>query len=70
LGASVDDSAIYFVLQGARRFIAPGPLPNVANRAKENVNVSGLAERIKIANAVPGRPGYLRCRVTTVLTPQ
>jgi hypothetical protein len=52
--ASVDDSAIYFVLHGARRFIAFGPLPNAANCAEENVNISGLAERIKIANAVPG----------------
>jgi len=70
LGASVDDLAIYFVLHGARGFIAPGPLSNVANCAEENVNIGGLAERIKIANAVPGRPGYLRCRVTTVLTPR
>jgi len=44
-----------FVLHGARRFIAPGPLSNAANCAEENVNISGLAERIKIANAVPGR---------------
>ncbi len=54
LGTSVDDSAIYFVLHGARRFIALGPLPNAANCAEENVNTSGLAERIKIANAVLG----------------
>jgi FkbM family methyltransferase len=54
LGASVDDSAISFVLHGARRFIALGPLPNAANCAEENVNISGLAERIKIANAVLG----------------
>jgi len=65
LGASVVDSAISFVLYGARRFIALGPLPNAANCAEENVNISGLAERIKTANAVPGRPGCLRCRVTT-----
>jgi FkbM family methyltransferase len=52
LGASVDDSAIYFVLQGTRRFVALGPLPNAANCAEENVNISGLAERAKIANAV------------------
>ena len=69
LGASVDDSAISFVLHGASRFIALGPLPNAANCAEENVNISGLAERIKIANDVPRRSGCLRCRVTTVLTP-
>ena len=70
LGTSVDDSAISFVLHGARRFIALGLLSNATNRAEENVNISGLAERIKIVNAVPGRPGCLRCCVTTVLTPQ
>ena len=53
-GASVDDLAIYFVLHGARRFIALGPLPSAANCAEENVNISGLAERAKIANTVPG----------------
>jgi tRNA1(Val) A37 N6-methylase TrmN6 len=42
------------VLHGARRFVALGPLPNAANCAEENVNISGLAERIKIANAVLG----------------
>ena len=56
LGASVDDSATYFVLHGARRFIALRPLPNAANYAEENVNISGLTERAKIANAVPGGP--------------
>jgi predicted nicotinamide N-methyase len=35
LGASVDDPAIYFVLHGARRFIALGPLTNAANCAEE-----------------------------------
>jgi FkbM family methyltransferase len=69
-GASVDDLAIYFVLHGARKVIALGPLPSAANCAEENFNTSGLAERIKIANAVPGRPSCLRCRVTTVLTPR
>ncbi|MFP3287561.1 MAG: hypothetical protein RXP86_09910 [Acidilobus sp.] len=44
VGASVSDSAIYFVLHGARRFIAVGPLPNAAKCAEENVNISGLAE--------------------------
>jgi len=42
------------MLHGARRFIVLGPLPNAANCAEENVNISGLAERIKIANAVLG----------------
>jgi len=52
--ASVDYSAIYFVLHGARKVIALGPLPSAASCAEENVNISGLTERAKIANTVPG----------------
>ena len=33
-----------FARHGARRFIALGPLPNVASCAEENVNISGLAD--------------------------
>jgi len=44
LGTSVDYSAIYFVLYGARRFIALGPLPSAASCAEENVNISGLTD--------------------------
>ena len=60
MGASVDDSAIYFVPHGARKVIAVEPLPNASNHAEENVNISGLAERAKIANAILGRSGCLR----------
>ncbi|MFP3319488.1 MAG: hypothetical protein RXO24_02915 [Acidilobus sp.] len=59
-----------FARHGARRFIALGPLPNAASCAEENVDISGLGERVKIANAILGKSGYLRCRVTTVLMPQ
>ena len=54
IGASAGDTVLYFVLNGARKVIAVEPLPNVANCAEENVNVSGLAERTKIANAILG----------------
>jgi hypothetical protein len=59
-----------FARHGARRFIALGPLSNAASCAKENVDISGLGKRAKIANAILGKSGYLRCRVTTVLMPQ
>ncbi|MFP3287443.1 MAG: hypothetical protein RXP86_09320 [Acidilobus sp.] len=49
-----------FARHGARRFIALGPLPNAASCAEENVNISGLAERAKIANAILGKSGHLR----------
>ncbi|MFP3320116.1 MAG: FkbM family methyltransferase [Acidilobus sp.] len=54
IGASAGDTALYFVLNGARKVIAVEPLPNVTNCTEENVNISGLAERAKIANAVLG----------------
>jgi len=60
VGASVSDLAIHFVLQGARKVIALEPLPDAAKRAEENVNISGLAERAKIANAILGKSGRLR----------
>jgi len=39
--------------------IAVEPLPNVARCAEENVSISGLAERAKIANAILGKSGHL-----------
>jgi FkbM family methyltransferase len=60
IGASAGDTALYFVLNGARKVIVVEPLPNVANCAEENVNISGLAERAKIANAILGKSGHLR----------
>jgi len=60
VGANTGETALYFVLNGARKVIAVEPLPNVAKCAEENVNVSGLAERTKIANAILGKSGHLR----------
>jgi FkbM family methyltransferase len=51
VGANVGDSALYFVLNGARRVIAVEPLPNVARCAEENVRLSGAADKIKVLNA-------------------
>jgi len=52
--------AIYFVLHGAGKVIALEPLPNAAKCAEENVNISGLAERAKTANAILGKSGRPR----------
>ncbi|MFP3172421.1 MAG: FkbM family methyltransferase [Acidilobus sp.] len=51
VGASVGDSALYFVLNGARKVIAVEPLPNVAKCAEENVRLSGAADKVKVLNA-------------------
>jgi FkbM family methyltransferase len=51
VGASVGDSALYFVLNGARKVIAVEPLPNVARCAEENVRLSGATDKVKVINA-------------------
>ena len=51
VGASVGDTALYFVLTGARKVIAVEPLPNVAKCAEENVRLSGATDKVKVINA-------------------
>jgi FkbM family methyltransferase len=54
VGASVGDTALYFVLNGARKVIAVEPLPNVARCAEENVRLSGATDKVKVINAALG----------------
>ena len=54
LGANVGDTALYFVLNGARKVIAVEPLPNVAKCAEENARLSGVVDRVKVVNAALG----------------
>ncbi|MFP3172768.1 MAG: FkbM family methyltransferase [Acidilobus sp.] len=49
--ASAGDTALYFVLNGARKVIALEPLPNVARCAEENVRLSGATDKVKVINA-------------------
>jgi len=51
VGASVGDSALYFLLNGARKVIAVEPLPKVARCAEENVRLSGATDKVKVLNA-------------------
>ncbi|MFP3172736.1 MAG: FkbM family methyltransferase [Acidilobus sp.] len=51
VGANIGDSALYFVLNGARKVIALEPLPNVAKCAEENVRLSGATDKVKVINA-------------------
>ncbi len=51
VGASVGDSALYFVLNGAKKVIAVEPLPNVAKCAEENVKLSGATDKVRVLNA-------------------
>jgi len=51
VGASVGDTALYFVLNGARKVIAVEPLPNVAKCAEENVRLSSATDKVRVLNA-------------------
>ncbi len=51
VGASVGDTALYFVINRARKVIAVEPLPKVARCAEENVRLSGATDKVKVINA-------------------
>jgi len=51
VGANTGDTALYFILHGARKVIAVEPLPNVARCADENVRLSGATDKVKVLNA-------------------
>ncbi|MFP3320052.1 MAG: FkbM family methyltransferase [Acidilobus sp.] len=51
IGANIGDSALYFILHGARKVIALEPLPNVARCAEENVRLSGTTDKVRVLNA-------------------
>jgi len=54
VGASVGDTALYFVLKGARKVIALEPLPNVAKCAEEHLKLNGVTDEVKVINAALG----------------
>ncbi|MFP3287383.1 MAG: FkbM family methyltransferase, partial [Acidilobus sp.] len=51
VGANIGDSALYFVINGARKVIAVEPLTKVARCAEENVRLSGATDKVKVINA-------------------
>ena len=54
VGANTGDTALYFVLNGARKVIAVEPLPNVARCAEENLRLNGITDEVKLINAALG----------------
>jgi len=62
VGANVGDTALYFILHGARKVIAVEPLPNVAKCAEENLRLNDAADRVKVVNAaLGGEPMSVPC---------
>jgi FkbM family methyltransferase len=64
VGANVGDTALYFVLNGARKVIAVEPLPNVAKCAEENVRLSGAIDKVRVINAaLSNEPVSVPCNI-------
>ncbi|MDT7867178.1 MAG: FkbM family methyltransferase [Acidianus sp.] len=69
VGANVGDTALYFVLNGARKVIAVEPLPNVAKCAEENLRLNGAADKVKVINAaLSDEPVSIPCNTDTLLS--
>jgi FkbM family methyltransferase len=69
VGASVGDTALYFILNGARKVIAVEPLPNVARCAEENVRLSSATDKVKVINAaLSNEPVSVPCDYDVLLS--
>jgi len=69
VGANVGDTALYFVLNGARKVIAVEPLPNVARCAEENVRLSGATDKVRVLNAaLSNEPVSVPCDYDVLLS--
>ena len=69
VGANTGDTALYFVLNGARKVIAVEPLPNVARCAEENVRLSGATDKVKVINAaLSNEPVSVPCDYDVLLS--
>jgi len=54
IGASIADSALYFVLRGAKKILCFEPVPKVFAMAKENVELNNLSGLIQLENVAVG----------------
>ncbi|MFP3321021.1 MAG: FkbM family methyltransferase, partial [Acidilobus sp.] len=62
VGASVGDTALYFLLNGARKVIAVESLPSIARCAEENLKLNDVIDKVKVINAALGeRPVRVPC---------
>jgi len=69
VGANVGDTALYFVLNGARKVIALEPLPNVARCAEENLKLNGITGEVKVINAaLSNEPMSVPCDYNVLLS--
>lgn len=51
IGGSIGDTAVYFVLMGARRVISLEPILETYRLAKHNIEANGCADKVEVINA-------------------
>ena len=54
IGGSIGESALYFVLRGAKKILCFEPVPKVFTMAKENVELNNLSAFIQLENVAVG----------------
>jgi len=60
VGSSVGDTPVYFAVRGAKKVIALEPYPATYARAKHNITVNGLDDRVTLLNEGGGSSGVMR----------
>ena len=60
VGSSVGDTPIYFALRGATKVIAFEPYPATHSKAKYNITLNGLDEKITLLNEGGGTTGVMK----------
>jgi len=59
IGAGIGDTAIYFILGGARRVVAFEPFPKIFYIAQKNIIENNMEDKITLVNAGCGFDGYV-----------
>jgi FkbM family methyltransferase len=69
VGANVGDTALYFILHGARKVIAVEPLPNVAKYIEENAALNGVSDKVRVVSAaLSSKPASVPCDYDVLLS--
>jgi FkbM family methyltransferase len=69
VGANVGDTALYFILHGARKVIAVEPLPNAAKYIEENAKLNGVSDKVRVVSAaLSSKPASVPCDYDILLS--
>ncbi|MFP3287638.1 MAG: FkbM family methyltransferase [Acidilobus sp.] len=69
VGANVGDTALYFILHGARKVIAVEPLPNAAKYIEENATLNGVYDKVRVVSAaLSSKPASVPCDYDILLS--